>query len=76
MSSNKLFVGNLSYSATKEHLVELFSGYGSVKYVKIFRDKRFGFVEMSSQAEAEKARVALSGYNFQGRMLNVDEVHL
>ncbi|HSE83394.1 MAG TPA: RNA-binding protein [Thermodesulfobacteriota bacterium] len=73
MSSNKLFVGNLSYSATKEQLRELFSGYGTVTDVKFFEDKGFGFVEMSSQAEAEKARVALSGYNFQGRTLNVDE---
>ena len=72
MSSNKLFVGNLSYSATKEQLRELFSGYGTVTDVKLFEDKGFGFVEMSSQAEAERAREALSGYNFQGRTLNVD----
>ena len=76
MSGNKLYVGNIGYSSTQEQLVELFSGYGSVKNIKIFRDKGFGFVEMSSRAEAERARVALSGYNFQGRTLNVDEVYI
>ncbi len=76
MSSNKLYVGNIGYSSTQEQLVELFSGYGSVKYIKIFRDKGFGFVEMSNKAEAERAKVALSGYNFQGRTLNVDQVHI
>jgi RNA recognition motif-containing protein len=76
MSSNKLFVGNISYSATEEQLRELFSGYGTVTNIELFRDKGFGFVEMSNKAEAERARVALSGYNLQGRMLNVDQVHL
>lgn len=76
MSSNKLFVGNIGYSSTQEQLMELFTGYGSVKNIKIFRDKGFGFVEMSSRAEAERAREALSGYKFQGRTLNVDQVHI
>jgi RNA recognition motif-containing protein len=73
MQGSKLFVGNLSYSVTKEQLRELFSGYGSVTEVKIIEGKGFGFVEMSSQAEAERAREGLSGYNLQGRTLNVDE---
>lgn len=72
MHGSKLFVGNISYSATKEQLRELFSGYGTVTDIKLFEDKGFGFVEMSSQAEAERARESLSGYNLQGRTLNVD----
>lgn len=73
MNSNKLFIGNISYSANKEQLRELFSGYGTVTDIKLFEDKGFGFIEMSSQAEAEKAKEALNGHNFQGRTLNVDE---
>ncbi len=73
MRGNKLFVGNLSYSVTVEQLRELFSGYGSVTEVKVIEDKGFGFVEMSTRAEAERAQEALRGYNLQGRSLNVEQ---
>jgi RNA recognition motif-containing protein len=73
MHGSKLYVGNLSYSVTKEQLRELFSSYGSVTDVKIIEGKGFGFVEMSSQAEAEKAKEELNGSNFKGRTLTVDE---
>jgi RNA recognition motif-containing protein len=73
MRGNKLFVGNLSYSVTVEQLKELFSSYGSVTEVKIIEGKGFGFVEMSSPEEAERAQEALRGYNLQGRSLNVDK---
>lgn len=73
MRGNRLFVGNLSYSVTKEQLGELFSSYGLVTGAEIIEDKGFGFVEMSSPAEAERAQIALCGYIFQGRALNVAE---
>ena len=73
MQSNKLYVGNLSYSVTDEQLKELFSGHGEVKEVTVIGNKGFGFVEMSDNAEAEKAKEALDGTEFEGRTLKVDE---
>lgn len=73
MQGGKLYVGNLSYSVTNEQLEQLFSNYGEVRQVNIIKGKGFGFVEMSSQLEAEKAREALNGSEFEGRTLRVDE---
>jgi RNA recognition motif-containing protein len=73
MQGSKLYVGNLNYSVVNEELTELFSDYGEVKNVNIIEGKGFGFVEMSSQAEAEQAKVALNGAEFKGRTLKVDE---
>lgn len=73
MQGSKLFVGNLSYSVTTEDLSGLFSEYGDVKEAKVIDGKGFGFVEMSSQTEAEEAKEALNGKDFSGRSLNVDE---
>ncbi|HEY4695769.1 MAG TPA: hypothetical protein VIH13_02655 [Candidatus Hydromicrobium sp.] len=73
MQSNKLYVGNLSYSVTDKQLEELFSQHGQIKQVTIIGSKGFGFVEMSDTAEAEKAKEALDGTSFEGRTLKVDE---
>lgn len=73
MQGSKLYVGNLSYSVVNNELEELFSNYGEVREVKIIEGKGFGFVEMSNQAEAEKAKDALNGSDFKGRSLRVDE---
>lgn len=73
MHGSKLFVGNLSYSVTQEQLKELFSQHGTVVDIRIIGDKGFGFVEMSSQSEAENAKNALDGFNFDGRNMRVDE---
>ena len=73
MQGNKLYVGNLSYSVTDEQLKELFSSHGEVKEVTVIGNKGFGFVEMSDNAEAEKAKEALDGTEFEGRTLKVDE---
>ena len=72
MQGSKLFVGNLSYSVTTEQITELFSQYGEVKEAKVIEGKGFGFVEMGTQIEAEKAKEALNGTDFAGRSLNVD----
>ena len=73
MQGSKLYVGNLSYAVTNEQLAELFSTYGEVRSVNIIEGKGFGFVEMSTQEEAEKAKEALSNADFAGRTLKVDE---
>ncbi|MDZ7839113.1 MAG: RNA-binding protein [Actinomycetota bacterium] len=73
MQGSKLYVGNFSYSTTKEQLEELFAEYGSVNEITLIGNKGFGFVEMSSTEEAEKAKEALDGSEFSGRTLRVDE---
>jgi len=73
MQSNKLYVGNLPYSTTKEELAQLFLTHGQVQDVTIIEGKGFGFVEMSSPAEAEAAKAALNGSDLQGRALKIDE---
>ncbi len=73
MQGSKLYVGNLSYSVTDEELKELFGKHGEVKGVNIIEGKGFGFVEMSKQEEAEKAKDALNETDFKGRTLRVDE---
>lgn len=73
MEGTKLYVGNLSYTATSDELKELFSGFGEIRNVVVIAGKGFGFVEMASQAEAEKARQELNGTQFMGRTLTVDE---
>jgi RNA recognition motif-containing protein len=73
MQGSKLYVGNLSYSVSNEQLEELFAAHGVVKQVNVIEGKGFGFIEMSSTAEAEKAKEALDAYEFKGRTLKVDE---
>jgi len=73
MQGSSLYVGNLSYSVTVEQLRQLFSDYGEVKDVRIVPNRDFGFLDMSSPSEAEAARTALNGSEFEGRTLRVDE---
>lgn len=74
----KLYVGNINFKTTEDDLKELFSQHGTVVSAKIITDKfsgrskGFGFVEMSSAEEAQKAMAALKGTEFGGRPLNVD----
>jgi RNA recognition motif-containing protein len=75
----KIYVGNLSVSATEDMLRPLFEKYGTVERVNIVTDRDtgqprdFGFVEMSNYAEAVKAIAALNGWELDGRTLNVNE---
>lgn len=75
----KLYVGNLSYSVTEERLQQHFAQHGSVVSARIITDKftgrskGFGFVEMSSDQEAEQATTALNGTDFEGRNIVVSE---
>ncbi|MCP9453127.1 MAG: RNA-binding protein [Nitrospira sp.] len=75
----KIYVGGLPYATTEQQLSELFSAHGTVASARIITDKftgqsrGFGFVEMSSEAEAQAAIAALNGTQFGGRTLTVNE---
>ena len=73
MQGSKVYVGNLNYSTTEDDLRTLFSNYGTVTTVNIIEGRGFGFVEMSSSEEAEKAKDALNDTEFKGRTIKVDE---
>jgi RNA recognition motif-containing protein len=75
----KLYVGNLSYDVDSSALQELFAAHGTVQSAEIIADretgrsKGFGFVEMSSDAEAQAGIAALNGKEHGGRALTVNE---
>lgn len=77
--TKNLFVGSLPFSVTDDTLSQLFAKYGQVQSVNIIKDKYsgqsrgFGFVEMSTDEEAQKATQALNGYNLEGRNIIVKE---
>ena len=73
MQGSRLYVGNLTYSVTNEQLEQLFGSHGTVKSVDIIGNKGFGFVEMSTPEEAETAKEALNGTEYEGRTMRVDE---
>jgi len=72
-------VGNLSQEVTDNDLQELFAAYGNVKSAKVIRDlfsggsKGFGFVEMATQTEAEKAIAELNSKELKGKRIVVNE---
>lgn len=76
---NKLYVGGLPYSVTEGRLQEIFAEHGTVESAKVITDKftgqsrGFGFVEMGSGGEAQKAIQALNGTQLEGRSLVVNE---
>jgi RNA recognition motif-containing protein len=72
MQENKLYCGNLKYSVTNEQLQELCSSYGEVTSVNIIEGKGFGFVEFASDEDAAKAKEALNGQEYEGRVMRVD----
>jgi RNA recognition motif-containing protein len=75
----KLYVGNLTYSTTDADLQRLFSPHGQIQSAQVVMDrdtgrsKGFGFVEMSSDEEAQAAIAALNGKDEGGRALTVNE---
>lgn len=74
-----IFVGNLNFGATESAVRALFEAYGTVERVSIVTDRDtgqargFGFVEMSVNAEADRAINELNGRDLDGRALNVNE---
>src|SRR5690349_4768437 len=77
--AKRIYVGGLPYSATEEDLENLFGASGTVTSASVITDKYtgqakgFGFVEMSTDAEADAAINALNGTLFGGRTLTVNE---
>ncbi len=79
MNSKKLYVGGLPYSISDRQLEELFAAHGTVESARVITDrmtgrsKGFGFVEMSSQSEAEEAIEKLNQTDMEGRSITVNE---
>jgi RNA recognition motif-containing protein len=78
VNSARLYVGNLSYETTEASIRTTFEAHGDVTSVDLIteretgRPKGFGFVEMGSADEAQKAKTALDGAQLDGRALKVD----
>jgi len=76
--ATKLFVGRLSFNTTDESLQALFAEYGNIVSARVATDrdsgrsKGFGFVEMESQEDAQKAINALDGKSFEDRIIVVN----
>src|SRR5271165_3801960 len=74
-----IFVGNLSFGTNEDAVRSMFEAYGSVERVNLITDRDtgqargFGFVEMSNNAEADRAIAELNGRELDGRALNVNE---
>ena len=76
---NNIFVGNLSFQATKEDLVKLFEPFGAVANAVIMERKKgksrgYGFVDMPNEEEKNAAITALAGKEFMWRVLSVSPV--
>ncbi len=75
----KLYVGNLSFQTSSYELEELFANVGTVESATVVEDREtgrsrgFGFVEMSSQEEGEKAIAEFNGKEVMGREIKVNE---
>ncbi len=77
--AKKLFVGGLPFTTTEDSLKEAFAQAGTVESAAIITDKfsgrskGFGFVEMSTEEEAQKAIELWNGKDFEGRNITVNE---
>jgi RNA recognition motif-containing protein len=77
--SMKLYVGNLSFQTSSDDLQQLFAQAGTVETASVVEDREtgrsrgFGFVEMSSKEEGQKAIEQFNGQELGGRALNVNE---
>ncbi|MCP5109790.1 MAG: RNA-binding protein [bacterium] len=78
MSQNKLYVGNLSFQSTEDDVSDAFAAFGTVTSVNLIMDREtgrprgFGFVEMSSDSEAQACVQGLDGQDLGGRNLKVN----
>lgn len=77
--SKKIYVGNISFNASEEDVKTLFAEYGEIESVKLVtepqtgRPRGFGFVEMATEDDAQRAVSSLNGKAFMGRTLTVSE---
>ena len=76
---SKVYVGNMSYETSQADLEQMFGDHGTVESAQVITDrdtgrsKGFGFIEMSSNEEAQAAITALDGKDSGGRALKVNE---
>jgi cold-inducible RNA-binding protein len=76
--NKKIYVGGLAYTVNDAQLQQLFAAYGTVESAKVIMDRDtdrsrgYGFVEMSTQEDAEKAINALNGTQHEGRSITVN----
>jgi len=79
INTMNIYVGNLPHKVTEDEVRQAFAEFGQVTEVRLITDKfsgeskGFGFVEMPSKAEAEKAIQEMNGKELMGRALNVNE---
>ena len=77
--ATKLYIGNLPFKAQEEELRTLFQQAGTVESVNIIRDKMsgqsrgFGFIEMATAEDAQKAIEMFNGHSLDNRQLTVNE---
>ena len=77
-----MYIGNLAFGVTEEELKELFSQYGEVASISLVKDrfsgqsKGFGFIEMPSNSEADKAIKALNKMMLKNRELKVNQAEV
>jgi RNA recognition motif-containing protein len=75
---NNILVGNLSPDVTEQDIRSLFENYGAVQRFKMMTDRSsglsrgFGFIQMKTDDQAEKAIVALNGTDLNGNVLKVN----
>jgi RNA recognition motif-containing protein len=75
----RLYVGNLPYSVSEQDLTDKFGAFGTVESVNVITDrdsgrsKGFGFVEMATDDEAQKAIEEINGTDYDGRPVTVNE---
>lgn len=75
----RLYVGNIPFSQNDQTIEELFAEFGTVEFAKVItirnsgRSKGFGFVEMSTEVEAQEAISQMNGKEIEGRNLIVNE---
>jgi RNA recognition motif-containing protein len=78
MANINIYVGNLPWDTTQDDLYQLFGQYGQVAKTQVITDRDtgrsrgFGFVEMPTQEEADRAIEALNNFNYNGRPLTVN----
>src|SRR2546422_6630748 len=77
--AKNIYVGNLTWEATADDLLELFGKFGKVARAQVITDREtgrsrgFGFVEMENDSEAQQAIDALNGFQHENRPLTVNE---
>lgn len=71
MTGNKVYIGNLYLRASKNQIRDLLARFGNVKNVEYVEGSGYAYVEMETEEEAERARIALDGTEFLERVIRV-----